>query len=534
MVTKTKNTYSFDSFLSQREQLNDFDNPFLVELSKRYCDQDWATFNQEMKAFSAKVSGRWRSISNEMARVENHPRLRHYDAHNHRIDQIVRTSDQEMMEKEIFSEALFSSQISQGEHAIKRYLIHTNGEAGVACPMACTDGLVALLEKFQDTLSPPLQKVLQHSKEGIDGEFALGAQFMSEIQGGSNIPANVLEAIPEKEHYKLYGNKFFCSVPQADYSVVTARVQGTDHVGVFIVPTWLEGDKEKERRNGHEVNRLKWKLGTCELPSSEINYQGAIAYPIGPLEKGTALAVGIVLTRSRIDIGFATAAHMMRAAREASLYARFREVFGRKIDEFPMAKAQIDTLVNAAKRSTATAFKIYQDYHHVEETANVSEQKRFDVRELILLQKVFSSKEAVDSLRTAISIFGGHGAIEDFSSIPRIFRDAMVNELWEGPRNVLLAQVYRDLKQNAYWYPPEDFVASLLNGYDDKTIHSYGTRLKKLMKTNLYDTPNEENIVAARQWEQVLGDIFYLYQQQELKSYPDFAILPQEVYDTFL
>ena len=32
-----------------------------------------------------------------------------------------------------------------------------------------------------------------------------------------------------------------------------------------------------------------------------------------------------------------------------------------------------------------------------------------------------------------ISIFGGHGVIEDFSALPRIFRDAMVNELWEGP-----------------------------------------------------------------------------------------------------
>ncbi|MCM2534677.1 hypothetical protein NDK43_22905 [Neobacillus pocheonensis] len=71
---------------------------------------------------------------------------------------------------------------------MKRFLLHHNGEADVGCPIAFTDGLIALLEHFRDERSPELERILEHSKEGIDGEFAIGPQIMSEIQGGSNIP----------------------------------------------------------------------------------------------------------------------------------------------------------------------------------------------------------------------------------------------------------------------------------------------------------------------------------------------------------
>src|SRR5690606_15863478 len=144
----------------------------------------------------------------------------------------------------------------------------------------------------EHTLNEPLQHILQHCTEGIDGDFGVGAQFMSEIQSGSNIPANILQAIPTDDgHEVLYGNKFFCSAAHADYTVVTARVKDTGHIGLFVVPSWLPGDKTKFKRNGAVINRLKRKLGTCELPTAEIDYDGAIAYPVGPIERGVANAV---------------------------------------------------------------------------------------------------------------------------------------------------------------------------------------------------------------------------------------------------
>ncbi len=62
-------------------------------------------------------------------------------------------------------------------------------------------------------------------KKELTGEFAIGAQFMSEIQGGSDLPKNVLEAVPDGKYYRLHGNKFFCSAAHADYSVVKQKFQ---------------------------------------------------------------------------------------------------------------------------------------------------------------------------------------------------------------------------------------------------------------------------------------------------------------------
>jgi alkylation response protein AidB-like acyl-CoA dehydrogenase len=129
---------------------------------------------------------------------------------------------------------------------VKQYLIHQNGEACIACPMVCTEGLIALLDHFAD--SPETLRILEHCKEGIDGDFGIGAQFVSEIQGGSDIPAGVLEAVEEDGTWRLYGTKFFCSATHADYALVTGKPPGSEDTAIFAVPAWLPGNKEKEIR----------------------------------------------------------------------------------------------------------------------------------------------------------------------------------------------------------------------------------------------------------------------------------------------
>lgn len=519
----TENIYSFREFIEKRDALNDLKNPFLQHVLQQFCLEDWDKIKLVIEPFVEKSSTVWREGSAEYSRPENQPKIRHYNAYNERIDRIIRPLEMQQMEKEIFSYGLFSMHQLKNEGIIKRYFLHGNGEAGITCPIACTDGLVSLIEHFKDEVSGEVKAIYQHVTEGKQGDFGIGAQYMSEIQGGSNIPANILLAKPEGNHYRLFGNKFFCSAVHADYSVITARIENTSDVAVFIVPTWLEGDKEKERRNHHVINRLKWKIGTSELPSAEIDYQGALAYRIGPQNRGVALAVSIVLTRSRLDIGFASGAFLMRAAREAKLYARFRTVFDRQIDEFPMAAAQLEDLEDAAKRIVGTAFTIYEAFNRTQENPHSTEA--FVVRELILLQKIFASKEAVDKLRLAISIFGGHGAIEDFSSIPRLFRDSLVNELWEGPRNVLLAQIYRDIMKMRKEFSVEELVSSILTDSSKDEIQYFVEQIEQLMLIDLTALPNKENLRAARRWELIWQEVFTLYQEQTIKNIKDFPIL---------
>jgi len=520
--------YSFDAFL---DRLNSFDfyadDPFLQKVLKYFAADEFDELDRKLRNFSPKVSFRWRQLADAGGKPDNLPHIEHYDGYNRRIDRIVRSAETLQLEKEIFAEGLFSSKVTAWENLAKRYLLHQLGEFGVMCPITCTEGMLSLIRQFPDDHIPEVKAILDHCTRGVDGELGIGAQFMSEIQGGSDIPSNLLEAVPEKGRYRLYGSKFFTSAIHADYAVVTAKVSGSDDIGTFIVPSWMPGNKEKEIRNNFRVNRIKWKMGTAEVPTAELDYDGAICYPIGPTNRGVANAVGIVLSLSRIAVGIASAAAMTRAAREAQLYAEFRDVFGAKIAEWALANQQVRDLIHAAQRCLAGVCKIYALFQELGGTLQpglvsdeplVIRKKRFLLRELIIIQKLVTAYGSVDVLRKGISIFGGHGVVEDFCALPRIFRDAAVNELWEGPRNVLLMQVYRDLGRAAEFYPPDQFLDDLLSGASE--VEKTGIARRALEFSNI--SPFQELAQASRRqamaWEEFVVDVFRLYQETALRE----------------
>ncbi len=527
--TNWDNPYNFDGFLSWRSAFDYYrDDPFMQKVVRYFAGDNWQHVDHAARKISSKVSFHWRDLADEAAKPKNHPTILHYDAYNHRIDRIVRPMEIVTMEREVFTEALFSRERDNWERLIKMFLIFQNGEACIACPLTCTEGLVAVLEAFANT--PETEEILLHCREGKDGEFGIGAQYLTEIQGGSDLPANMLEAVEEGNYWKLYGTKFFCSATHADYAVVTAKPRDSEHVGIFIVPSWLPGNKHKEIRNGFTIDRLKWKMGTSELTTAEITFNGAVAYPLGPLDRGLANMVGIVLTHSRLAVGLSGAASMTRAAREASKYSKFREAFGQKIEQFPLLASQITDLENHARRSTAAAFKIYQQFFRLDGKVRTAirlndspevRQNRFDVRELVMLQKITASWDAVDHLRKAMSIFGGHGVIEDFSALPRLYRDAAVNELWEGPRNVLLSQIHRDLQKVSSWYGPGDFVRSILTGTDRELVEDLAEEIDNLLAQPDLIENNALTIATCRQWDDFCHRLFHAYQDHALAEVSD-------------
>jgi len=511
------NTYSFDEFLNWRNNVNFYaDDTFLQKVAMHFAGSDFPRLDIEARRLSELTSFKWRDISDDIAWPHNRIFMQHYDGHNHRIDRIVRPKALEEMEKEVFSQGLFSSKTSPWERLIKMILIYENGEAGIDCPLVCTEGLVALLEKYHD--HPELEKILQHCKEGMDGNFAIGAQYLSEIHGGSDVAANDLEAVEEGDHWRLYGKKFFCSATHADYVVITARPKGSEHVGLFVMPSWI--DKKNEKRNNYTIDRLKWKLGTAELPTAEITFNGTIAYQTGHIQRGVANVVGIVLTHSRLTVGLSAAAAMIRAAREATAYANFRTAFGFPINQFPLLKRQLNEINLYAKRTLAGAFKIYEMFQSLpgglkgglttdEDIA--TQQKRFRVRILIMLQKIVASWDATDVLRKAISVFGGHGVMEDFSSLPRLFRDMMINELWEGPRNVLLTQIYRDMQRAASWYPVKQCINDLLYNADSCVIDDVTAAFDRCLSSN-FIYPGQDNDELCLLWEEAAHKLLHEFQ----------------------
>ncbi len=520
------NPYTFNEFLSWRQGVDYYaDDPFIQKVVRRYTGDLAGKVDAEARAVSAKASYRWRDMAERIARPEERPYMLHYDGHHNRIDRIVRPRDTEIMEKEIFSEAFFADKTSPWVKLIKMYLIYQNGEACIGCPITCTEGLVELLNKYAD--SPQTKEILRHCKEGIGGDFAIGAQYLSEIQGGSDVPSNVLEAVNDNGVWRLYGTKFFCSATHADYAVATAKPAGSEKVGLFVVPSWLPGNKEKEIRNGYTIDRIKWKMGTSELTTAELTFNGAVAYPVGPLDKGVANVVGIVLTYSRLTVGLSAAAYMTRSVREAEKYISFRDAFGLKLNQFPLVTVQLDRIKKTARRTTAGAFKLYRDFLALEGGLKGSKtgdeplparRQRFNIRELIMLQKIAASWDCTDVIREAMSLFGGHGVMEDFSSLPRLYRDSAINELWEGPRNVLLTQIHRDLQQAAAWYPPEEWVANVLQGLDPSLIGELAAEIKAIVAHPHLFQPDDATIDICKRWDAFCHRFFHAYQDLALKE----------------
>jgi alkylation response protein AidB-like acyl-CoA dehydrogenase len=494
MSEHVMNPYSFDEFLRIRESIDFYQSDAFTQKAFQHFSPPSIReqVDKAAREISFKVSYRWRKLVERMASWDRRPYLVHYDAHGHRIDEIVRPLESEILEKEIFSEAIFSTKTHPWIRLAKLFLIYQLGEACIACPLVCTEGLIALLERYADT--PELKNILTHCREGLDGNFAIGAQYLSEIQGGSDVPSNRVKAVRDGKHWKIYGDKFFCSATHADYAVVTAKPDGSPNVAAFVVPSWEVADgKIRKTRNNFTINRLKWKMGTVELPTAEITFNGSIAYPVGPLDKGLANVVGIVLAYSRMTVGLSSAAFMIRGVREARLYASFREAFGTRLENFPLVARTLDEIEHIARRSLAGALKLYSLFFDLpggfrgglkpsDEPLDLW-RKRFVVRELVMLQKITAAQDAPDVLRKAISIFGGHGVIEDFSDLPRLFRDSIVNELWEGPRNVLLTQIYRDLHRvKDYGYSPAMFCRDLLG---DDPGNEFGKECEELVSGNV-------------------------------------------------
>jgi acyl-CoA dehydrogenase len=324
------------------------------------------------------------------------------------------------------------------EQAALFYALAQAGEGGHACPVVCTAGLVRALrtkasDELRDRFLPPLLETDYDRAQR-------GAQFLTERHGGSDVGANRVQAVPDGNLWRLHGEKWFCSVADADQFVVTARPrgapEGTRGIGCFLVPR--EG-------GGFRIRRLKDKLGTRALATGEIEFEGAAAYPLGPLEEGFKTAVS-VLNTSRWLNSVGSTGLMKRAYLEASGFAREREAFGSPIDRFPLVRENLAVMRSEEAAAFASSMQLTELVTRIDEGSATDEEMIWH-RLLVNGNKFVTSLAATQVMRRGIETLGGNGTIEDFSPLPRLYRDAIVFESWEGTHNVLCAQVLRDLER---------------------------------------------------------------------------------------
>ena len=271
-----------------------------------------------------------------------------------------------------------------------------------------------------------------------------GAQFLTEVQGGSDVGANRVEAVPDGEIWRISGEKWFCSVADADQFLLTARPRGapagTRGIGRFLVPRRLPDGTA----NGFRLRRLKDKLGTRALATGEIEFTDALGYALGAPEDGFRIAAGAVLNTSRWLNAIGSAALMRRAYLEAVSFSGLRTAFGRPIADYPLVRENLAVMKVEEQAALASTLELTR----LVDAIDTDTADRDDLtwhRILVNANKFVTSLAATSCVRRGIETLGGNGTIEDFSPLPRLYRDAIVFESWEGTHNVLCDQVLRDL-----------------------------------------------------------------------------------------
>lgn len=385
------------------------------------------------------AAGRWNALAIEASRNENLPKIVKVDRVGKAQEKIDFGAYTPQLRREAAEFGLFTKARNELHKFAMIYYSAHNGEASINCGISCTDGLVRSIEaKGSEFLREfYLSKLLSS-----ETPFA-GAQFVTERTGGSDVGAIETQATKDDNgNWSITGEKWFCSNPD-EYFLVAAKfdtkAQGTAGVATFFVPRVLPDGC----LNHISFTRLKDKLGTRSLPTAEMTFAGARAFPIGELNEGFKTLMNYVINASRIHNAINACAFTHRAFLEARNYARQREAFGQALLASPLVQETLITLLERVWRNRILTFRLIALLDQNGIAPEDTEQAMWQ-RFLTNLAKYRTALPLVDSMREAMLILGGNGIIEDFTILPRLFRDAMIIETWEGPPNTLCLQMMRD------------------------------------------------------------------------------------------
>ena len=419
-----------------------------MHMGQRYHEQ-WPRLNRA----AGMAAGRMSELAAEVNEVENEPRLRAADPFGTPAEEVVLSPSAVELGAHIWSTGVLEVLRDPGNELLSLgliYLISHNGETGHVCPLACTAGLIKLLHSVGSANQQ--EQYLGLLTETDSSRRLHASQFVTELQGGSDVGANALEArIEDKNNdegtlFRLWGEKWFCSVADAGVFVATARVEGdpkgTKGLGLFLVPRVLNGVP-----NNFTIRRLKPKLGTRALATGEFEFRGALAEVVGPYGDGFKNLVSIVLDTSRVNNAVAACGMMHRAFLEAQTYAQYRKSFGMPIMEFPLIQQQLGKMKILTHAAVAATFRLVALGDRIALGDEQALTRAGARRVMVMITKYWTSRLCTDVVRMGIDVLGGNGTIEDFSPLPKLYRDAMVLETWEGAHNTLCAQVLRDFYQ---------------------------------------------------------------------------------------
>lgn len=381
---------------------------------------------------------------------ENPPVLHTHDAKGERIDRVefhpawhalMRKGVQSGIHASIWREDASDKGHRNLARAIRMY-ISGGVESGHLCPMSMTNASVAALVANQPLLSEWQSKILSpnydpsHKPLSQKRGVTLG-MAITERQGGSDVRAIETKAEPLQDGiWRLNGAKWFMSAPMCDAFLVLG--QTPKGISCFMMPRILpDGDL-----NGIELLRLKNKLGNRSNASSEVEFKDALAYLIGEEGEGISTIMEMV-TLTRLDCSVFSTGLMRTSLAEAVHHTRHRSAFGKKLIDQPLMERVLADLSLDAVASSALTMRLATAF----DRAGANPQEAAYVRLMTPVIKYWTCKIAPALIGEAMECLGGNGYIEA-GNLPRHYREAPLNGIWEGAGNIMCLDVLRVLSKS--------------------------------------------------------------------------------------
>ena len=335
---------------------------------------------------------------------------------------------------------------SQVAHMALTYMFN-QVEGGVMCPMAMTYSVIPALKHNPDLEAQWLPKVLsnEYDDRDIPIDQKLGGtigMFMTEKQGGSDVRANSTRAKPVSSsvgngsEYLLTGHKYFCSAPMCDAFLVLANT----NVGLscFLVPRW----KPNGERNSFFIQRLKDKLGNRSNASSEIELDNTLGTMIGEEGKGIKTILDMVIG-NRIYCAVSSASLMRQAVVQVLHHVSHRSAFQKRLIDQPLMRNVVADMILESEAALNLSLRVARAV----DNQNSNEDERSFARISTAISKYWVTKRAPYLVFEALECHGGPGYIEE-SVMPRLYREAPLNSIWEGSGNVMCLDVLRALQRD--------------------------------------------------------------------------------------
>lgn len=443
-----------------------------VVLREAVCREGAGWSESELAAFGAKL-GKPETIQLGFDANKFPPQLRTFDRYGHRIDEVeFHPAWHELLEISLEA-GLHSSPWASpkpGAHVARAAGTYMLGqiESGVYCPLAMTYGSVPTLRHAPQIAAEWLPRI--YSRE-YDRRFrqarlktsALVGMGMTENQGGSDLRTNATRAQPSADgSFRLYGHKWFMSAPMCDAFLVLA--QAPNGLSCFLMPRWTpDGD-----RNAVLILRLKDKLGNRSNASSEVEFHGAYAQLVG--EEGRGIPIIIEMGNyTRLDCCIGSSALMRQAIAQAIHHARHRTAFQKKLIDQPLMTSVLADLALEWEAATVLSMWLARAYDEDGDAAQV-------IRRVVTpAAKFWICKRTPFVTYEAMEVLGGSGYIEE-SIMPRLYREAPVNSIWEGSGNIMCLDVLRAIERTPN---AAEVLRSEISAAGDSRVQSFAERFEK-------------------------------------------------------